>query len=259
MNNQIKLIQGDCLEKMREIPDGAVDMVMADLPYGTTACKWDSVIPLVPLWTEYRRICAPKAALIFTASQPFTTALINSNFEWFKYCWVWEKSRAGDVFNAKNKPLKKHEDIVVFSSGTTANCSPNRMTYNPQGLIDTHRISKNTETVRAFFAPRPSHKEEYIQTSTGYPTSVLKFSNEGKTSHPTQKPVALMEYLIKTYTNPGETVLDNTMGSGTSGVACMNLGRNFIGIEKDPEYFRIASERIAAVTPPKIPDSIVHQ
>ena len=235
---------GDCLEVMKQIPDGSVDMILCDLPYGTTACKWDSVIPFEPLWEQYRRVTKPNAAIVLTASQPFTTALINSNFELFKYCWVWEKSRAGDVFNAKNKPLKKHEDVVVFSAGTTANGSSNRMPYFPQGLVPMHKMVKNHETTRAFFAPRPSHKETYVQEATGYPTSVLKFGNDTG-HHPTQKPVALMEYLVRTYTNEGETVMDNTMGSGTTGVACANAGRRFIGIEMDPGYFKIAEARIS--------------
>lgn len=243
MNDQIKLLNGDCLVEMSQIPDGSVDMVLCDLPYGTTACKWDSVIPFEPLWAHYRRVCKRNAAVVLTASQPFTTVLINSNFAWFKYCWVWEKTRVGDIFNAKNKPLKKHEDVVVFSEGTTANGSDRRMPYYPQGLQPTSKVAKNKETTRAFFAPRPSHRETYEQTATGYPTSVLKFPNDTGL-HPTQKPVALMEYLIRTYTNEGETVMDNTMGSGTTGVAAVKTGRKFIGIERDPEYFRIASERI---------------
>ena len=230
---------------MKLIPDGSVDMIMADLPYGTTACKWDSVIPFAPLWERYRRVCKPNAAIVLTASQPFTTCLINSNFADFKYCWVWEKSISGDVFNAKNKPLKKHEDVCVFSTGTTANCSDRRMPYNPQGLVACQKKGRNKETVRAFFAPRPSHKAEYLQENTNYPTSVLKFNND-RGEHPTQKPVALMEYLIKTYTQEGQTVLDNTMGSGTTGVACQNTGRVFIGIERDPGILATASARIAA-------------
>ena len=237
------LYLGDCLEVMRGLPDGSVDMILCDLPYGTTACAWDAVIPFEPLWNEYRRVVKPRAAIVLTASQPFTTALAASNMNWFKYCWVWEKSRVGDIFNAKNKPLKKHEDILVFSSGTTANGSKNRMPYYPQGLQETHKVAKNNETTRAFFAPRPSHKAEYVQTATGYPTSVLKFQNDTG-HHPTQKPVALMEYLIRTYTNEGELVLDNTMGSGTTGVAALKSGRRFVGIERDEKYFGIACVRI---------------
>lgn len=242
--DNITLYQGDCLEIMPTLASGSVDLVLCDLPYGTTACPWDSVLDLPRVWSEYRRVIHPDSAAVLTASQPFTTALINSAPDLFKYCWVWEKSVSGDVFNAKNKPLKKHEDVCVFSPGTTANKSPRRMRYFPQGLTAIDKTCTNRETVRAFVAPRPSHKATYKQTSTGYPTSVLRFTND-KGFHPTQKPVALMEYLIKTYTNPGDTVLDNCMGSGTTGVAAVNTGRKFIGIEQDPDYFAIAQRRIS--------------
>jgi site-specific DNA-methyltransferase (adenine-specific) len=230
---------------MLKIPDGSVNMVMADLPYGTTACKWDSIIPFEPLWEQYRRVCNRNAAIVLMASQPFTSALVMSNLDWFKYCWVWEKSKAGGIFNAKNMPLKQHEDVVVFSNGTCANGSPNRMSYSPQGLLRVNKIGKNS--IRSGFdtiGNRPSRTGDYTQEFSGYPTSVLKISSEGKTVHPTQKPVALMEYLIKTYTNESEVVLDNTMGSGTTGVACVNTNRNFIGIEMDESYFEIAAKRI---------------
>jgi site-specific DNA-methyltransferase (adenine-specific) len=164
----------------------------------------------------------------------------------FKYCWVWEKTRPGDIFNAKNKPLKSHEDVCVFSQGTTANGSPNKMPYFPQDVGEGGVKTNNPdEQERAFKSKRPSHQANHVTHGSGYPRSVLKVPNPNAGSvHPTQKPVALMEYLIKTYTNPGELVLDNTMGSGTTGVACMNTDRRFIGIERDPDYFRIAEERI---------------
>ena len=242
----IKLILGECLEKMQDIPDGSVDMVMCDLPYGTTACKWDSVIPFEPLWEAYRRVCKKNAAIVLTASQPFTSALVMSNTDMFRYQWVWEKSKAGGIFNAKNMPLKQHEDVLVFSRGTCANCSPNRMPYFPQDLVKVSKVSKNsTRSGIDTIGNRPSRTGAYTQEFSGYPMSVLKIPSEGKTTHPTQKPVALMEYLIRTYTNEGETVLDNTMGSGTTGVACVNTGRSFIGIERDLTYFDIAQERIA--------------
>jgi len=238
---------GDCLERMKEIPDGSVDMVMADLPYGTTACKWDSMIPLGPLWVEYRRVTKIKAATVLTASQPFTSTLVMSNLEQFKYCWVWMKNRPTNYAHAKNKPMKKHEDICVFSRGTTVHASQSgdRMTYNPQGLIPINVTinHKGKCSSDVHFSARPSHGE-HKRTATGYPNTVLGFSTDMLNLHPTAKPVALMEYLIRTYTNPGDTVLDNTMGSGTTGVACINTGRNFIGVERDLEYFIIAQKRI---------------
>ena len=242
----INLMKGDCLERMKEIEDGSVDMILTDPPYGTTACKWDSIIPLEPMWEQLNRIIKPNGAIVMTASQPFTTTLIASNMKMFKYCWVWEKSRSPGHVHAKNKPMKKHEDIVVFSTGTTVHKSQSktRMTYNPQGLTSiTPKIRKKGGSTDAVMGERPSHKDT-IQTETGYPTTILKIKSYGNTVHPTQKPVALMEYLIKTYTNEGETVLDFTMGSGSTGVACKNLNRLFIGIEMDDKYFEIAKERI---------------
>jgi site-specific DNA-methyltransferase (adenine-specific) len=232
---------GDCLQLMKAIPDGSVDMIMCDLPYGTTACSWDSVIPFEPLWAEYRRILAPLGAVVLTAGQPFTSVLAVSNLEWFKYCLVWEKTRALGFMNAKNKPLNKHEDILVFSPGTCANKSQRRMTYNPQDLIPHGKVVSGIKACAADSAGhgfgRPGHKAERVQEFTNYPGSVLKFAGEPKPVHPTQKPVALMEYLILTYTNEGELVLDNCMGSGTT-------GRRFIGMEQNPEYFALAENRI---------------
>lgn len=242
-----KLMKGDCLELMKQIPDGSVDMILCDLPYGTTACPWDSVIPFASLWSEYRRIISSNGAIVLTASQPFSSALTMSAIDLFKYSLVWEKSRATGHVHAKNKPMKKHEDVLVFSPGTTvhASQSSSRMTYNPQGLMrkDIPTIRKNGGSSDAVMSARPSHKD-CIQEFTGYPVSVLVFSSESKTVHPTQKPVALMEYLIRTYTNEGMTVLDNCMGSGTTGAACASTGRNFIGIEMDEKYFEIAKNRV---------------
>ena len=243
-----RLLHGDCLERMQEIDDCSIDMVLADPPYGTTACKWDSIIPLEPMWEQLKRIIKQNGAIVMTASQPFTTTLIASNMDMFKYCWVWEKNRPTNFAHAKNKPMKKHEDILVFSSGTTVHASQsvNRMPYFPQGLsgIQPKKVTKRaSEKTDAFFADRPGHRE-FTREKTGYPHSILSFKTDQLCLHPTAKPVALMEYLIKTYTNEGETVLDFTMGSGTTGVACANLGREFIGIEKDEGYFAIATDRI---------------
>lgn len=241
------LMLGDCLERMAEIPDGSVDMIMADLPYQTTACHWDSLIPFDLLWAHYRRVIRRNGAIVLTSSQPFTTSLIASNMAWFKYCWVWEKTRPGDVFNAKNKPLKTHEDVCVFSSGTTANGSRNRMPYFPQGVTPpTRGISdRNNKRNAAFRGVRPSHTDDYTPQATNYPRSIIRISNSNKGSlHPTQKPVPLFEYLILTYTNEYDVVLDNCSGSFTTGVACINTGRKFIGIEKDASYFEIGRRRI---------------
>ena len=224
-------MQGDCLERMKEIPDGSVDMILTDPPYGTTACKWDSIIPLEPMWEQLKRIIKPNGAIVMTASQPFTTTLISSNMKMFKYCWVWHKSLKVGFQNANRRPLKNHEDIVVF----------NTKTYMPQGL-EVYGKENKRGSVGEFSATVNAQK--YTQKYTNYPCSVLKINSQSKTVHPTQKPVSLMEYLIKTYTNEAETVLDFTMGSGSTGVAAKNLNRKFIGIELDETYFNIASDRI---------------
>jgi len=238
---------GDCLDVMQDIPDGSVDAVICDPPFGTTNCKWDSVIPFEPMWAQLKRIVKPNGAIVLMASQPFTSALVMSNVGMFKYCWVWEKSRPTGHVHSKNKPMKKHEDIAVFSTGTTAHAaqSKTRMRYNPQDLINhvVPILRKNYTESHSVMLARPSHRDTF-QEFGNYPTSVLKIASEGKTVHPTQKPVALMEYLIRTYTNAGETVLDFTMGSGTTGVAAANTARRFIGIEIDADYFAVAQSRI---------------
>jgi len=228
----INLIHGDCLVEMARSPDGSVDMIMCDLPYGTTDCAWDSVIPFEPLWAHYKRIIKPTGVVVLTASQPFTTALIASNMREFKYCWVWEKSAATGHLLAKRRPMKLHEDICIFSFG--------RACYNPQDLLPFNKMTKRGSNGENF---RSSGLENF-QEFTNYPRSIIRCATDTKRVHPTQKPVALMEYLIKTYTNPGDTVLDNCMGSGTTGVACVNTGRKFIGIERDAKYFGVAFGRI---------------
>lgn len=240
----INLMHGDCLEKMKLIPDGSVDMILTDPPYGTTACKWDSIIPLEPMWEQLKRIIKPNGAIVMTASQPFTSVLGASNIKSLKYSWVWKKTRATGHLNAKKMPMKNIEDILVFYG------KPPK--YNPQGLIDCDINQHNSlshsmrgkEVGATSVVTSGIEYKEYKQKSTNYPRQILEFSSEGKTVHPTQKPVALMEYLIKTYTNEGETVLDFTMGSGTTGVAARNLNRSFIGIERDDKYFQIAVNRI---------------
>lgn len=237
------LLLGDCLDRMSEIADGSVDMILADLPYGTTACKWDAVIPFEPLWAHYRRIIKKNSAIVLTASQPFTSKLVMSNPDWFKYSLVWEKSRAGGFWDCKFRPLKAHEDILVFSPGGCANGSKIPMAYYPQGL-EAGRGGWTAKPVSGNSRTGSDRKGQ--RDASNYPRSVLSFSSEVTPNHPTQKPVALMEYLIRTYTSEGETVLDNTMGSGTTGVAAANTGRAFIGIERDPAYFEIARQRIDA-------------
>ena len=244
-------MQGDCLERMKEIPDGSVDMVLADPPYGTTACKWDTVIDLSLMWEQLKRVIKPNGAIVMTASQPFTTSLIASNFKMFKYCWVWEKERPSNFFQAKFAPLNQFEDVCVFSSGGCNNGSKNPMQYNPQGLKKIYKIRGNSNTgggVGIGKGCQALNGKEYKATHSGYPKTLLKYSTEKRGGHPTQKPVALMEYLIRTYTNEGETVLDFTCGSGTTGVACVNTARDFIGIELDQGYFDIAQQRIAEAT-----------
>jgi len=248
----INLMQGDCLEMMKNIPDGSVDMVMTDPPYGTTSLSWDSIIPLEPMWIELNRVIKPHGAIVLFSTQPFTSILVSSNVRDFKYCWVWEKTKAGNFQQAPNSPLKKHEDICVFSNGVVGHKSQTkkRMPYNPQGTIevDIHKQRKKIDDPHGFQRENGVIKG-YSQTVSNYPCSVLKYGSEHNPRHPTQKPVDLMEYLISTYTNEGETVLDFTMGSGTTGVACKNTNRSFIGIELDEKYFKIAKERIEGANP----------
>lgn len=237
--NNVWLMKGDCLERMKEIESGSVDLILTDPPYGTTACKWDSVIPLERMWAELKRIIKPNGAIVMTASQPFTTMLIASNMKMFRYCWVWEKTLFTNFAQVKKQPAKRHEDICVFYQ--------KQPTYNPQmGQGKPYSDKERARSMGVTGDALPS-KKAITNTGTRYPSSVQKFSNGNNGNvHPTQKPVALMEYLIKTYTQEGETVLDFTFGSGTTGVACMNTNRKFIGIEMDDHYFDIGSKRIAS-------------
>ena len=232
----VNLRLGDCLDILPTLSDNSVDMVMVDLPYGTTACKWDSIISLDFLWEHYNRICKDDAAMVFTAAQPFTTTLASSNIDNFRYEWIWEKPQGTNPMNAKVMPLKSHENILVFYRS--------KPTYNPQMWYSTpySSFSSDTSKIGEVYGNQQSKHRDNPEGSR-YPKTILKYKQE-KGLHPTQKPVGLMVYLIKTYTNEGDTVLDNTMGSGTTGVACMNCNRNFIGIESDKKYFDIAKERI---------------
>lgn len=241
--SNLELYQGDCLEVMPTL-DGPVDMILADLPYGTTACKWDTVIPFAPLWEQYKRLIKRNGAIVLFGSQPFTSALVMSNPAMFRYALVWEKSRVGLFAQAPYRFLSTHEDVLVFSHATCAHNSNPRLQYNPQGVLSVSKRCVDKKGGDNAFRPNRQHRGEYTQRATNYPRSILRFASEFNTAHETQKPVALMGYLIRTYTNEGETVLDNTMGSGTTGVACVNTDRNFIGIERDPAYFAIAQKRI---------------
>jgi len=235
-----EVIHGECLEEMKKIADGSIDLVLTDPPYGTTGCKWDTVIPFEPMWEQLKRVTKKNGAIVLFGSQPFTSALVMSNVKMFKYDWVWEKEQAVNVMQIKKRAGKTVENICVFYE--------KQPTYNPQKTTHTGKLVTNK--VKSGFGKLvdSSGKKpfEYKDDGTRYPTQVLKIQSERlkKSFHPTQKPVALMEYLIKTYTNENETVLDFTMGSGTTGVACKNLNRNFIGIELDKDYFETAKKRI---------------
>ena len=238
--DKIEIILGDCLEVMKTIQDKSIDMILCDLPYGTTNCKWDEIIPFNLLWDEYYRISKENAAIVLFSTQPFTTKMISSNINDFRYCLVWDKIRVAGFLNANRMPLKQHEDICVFYKKLP--------TYNPQKYLDKpydktkYNGKELDKNVLGSYTSKSSKNN-----GERFPKSILKFSQNWRRQdqqHPTQKPELLLEWLIKTYTNEGETVLDNTMGSGSTGVACKNTNRNFIGIEKEEKYFNIATERI---------------
>jgi DNA modification methylase len=242
----ITLYHGDCLKEMSKISDGSVDMILADLPYGTTACKWDNVIPFEPLWAHYWRVLKPNGAVVLFGSEPFSSHLRMSQIKYFKYDWVWEKPNGTNFLNASFQPLKNHEIISVFSLGATSfvKGGAKPCAYFPQKTQGSTYKIKAGKKNHEWHSGKNTLLEGYVSESTErMPKTVLRYSTE-KGKHPTQKPVALLEYLIRTYTVEGETVLDNTMGSGSTGVACVNAGRKFIGIEMDDKYFAIAQERI---------------
>lgn len=235
------LLNGDCLEEMSKISDQSIDLILADLPYGTTECDWDEIISMVPMWKEFWRVSKPRAAIILFGNFPFSSFLVNSELKNFRYSLVWKKSRVSRFAQANHRPLNEHEDLLVFSK---AKCSANsrlKMVYNPQGVID---IAPKTSIYKAHSLRKGRSPKTRTTSKTNYPRSILEFASESRPLHPTSKPVALLEYLIKTYTNTGGIVLDPCMGCGPTGVAALNLGRNFIGIEKDPGYFEIAKKRI---------------
>lgn len=240
------LMRGDCLERMKEIPDGSVDMVLTDPPYGTSALKsWDSVIPSSQMWEQLCRITKPEGAIVLFSSQPFTSLLITSNLSMYKYNWVWDKNRGANYLNFKYQPSKVHEDICVFGKMATSYSKNGNMQYYPQMVEGKPYTQKQGRASHSTTRDEKSRNFRATTVSDGrrYPKSIQSFTPETGL-HPTQKPVTLMEYLIKTYTNKGETVLDFTMGSGTTGVACQNLSRSFIGIELDQNYYQVARDRI---------------
>ena len=237
-----KILQGDCLEVMPNIPDKSIDMILCDLPYGTTACKWDTIIPFEPLWKEYKRIIKDNGAIVLFGSEPFSSYLRLSNIKDYKYDWIWNKRKAGNIFLAKYQPMKIHEIISVFNSN---------IFYPIKTPRDKIKTSKNYGTGESMGGNKEKENKIYIYTDKN-PVSIIDISNASQKGklHPTQKPVALFEYLIKTYTNKGDLVLDNCAGSGTTGVACKNLGRDFILIEKEKKYYEIAKKRINVTSEP---------
>lgn len=240
--SKIELWQGDCLTEMDKIKDQSIDMVLADVPYGTTACKWDTIIPFEPMWDHLKRVTKKNGAIVLFGSQPFTSALVMSNPKMFKYEWVWNKITGRGHLVAKHRPMAQHENVLVFGDG--------KIKYNPQMvLMDKPQRGYSSDgnmgdSRTSIMGGKTTKQREVIIRTHKYPKTIITQGVDGNYLHPTQKPVALMEYLIKTYTNEGETVLDFTMGSGTTGVACKNLNRNFIGIELDKEYYEIAKKRI---------------
>lgn len=238
-NTAPQLHQGDCLDIMRTLANASVDLVLADLPYGTTQNAWDSIIPLGPLWAEYRRVC--RGAIVLTAQTPFDKVLGASNLDMLRYEWVWEKTQATGHLNAKKAPLKAHENVLVFYERPP--------TYNPQMTHGHVRKAARADRVANASTNYGTQRGTNIYDSTSrYPRSVLRYPKDNRLQaiHPTQKPVALLEYLIRTYTNPGDTVLDNCFGSGATGVACAQTGRAFIGMELDPTYYARGRNRVLA-------------
>jgi len=239
----MRLIHDDCLNAMRGLSDGSVDAVIADPPYGTTACKWDSVIPFAPMWEQLRRVTKLNAAIVLFAAQPFTSALVMSNPKEYRHEWIWAKPQGTNPLNARVMPLKAHESVCVFGAGTPA--------YYPQmGVGKPYKgfMAQDDAAIGEVYGGlRSVHREN---AGTRYPVTLLPFAQQRRGDHPTQKPVDLLAYLIRTYTNPGETVLDFCMGSGTTGVACIQEDRRFIGIEQDSTYYEISQRRIAAAQPP---------
>ena len=264
ITDDLQLYYGDCIEKMSLIPDDSIDLILCDLPYGSTKCKWDTVIDIPALWAHYKRIIKkPSGVILLFGQQPFTSMLVSSNYKWFKYNLIWKKNKTTQYLLANYRPMKCTEDICVFSQGGAAAASRHKgnMTYNPQGLVAVNIKKKNSEKRIGKMLNQAHHlgpnnklisNQEYSQKFTNYPNELIEFNIESDTIHETQKPVLLIEHLIKTYSNEGDCVLDNTMGSGTTGIGCINTNRKFIGIELEEKYFKLSKYRIQNVTPPLI-------
>jgi site-specific DNA-methyltransferase (adenine-specific) len=256
LNENVLLYMGDCLEKMKLIPDDSVHLILCDLPYGTTKCKWDTIIDLDELWKQYMRVLIkPTGVVVLFGQQPFTSRLISSNYKWYKYNFIWKKNKTTQFLLANYRPMKCTEDICVFSPGGAAAASRHKgnMTYNPQGLVPVEIKKKNSQKRIGKMLNQAHHlgpnnkligDSEYTQKFTNYPIELIEFDIESTTIHETQKPVKLIEYLIQTYSNEGNMVLDNTMGSGTTGVGCVNTNRKFIGIEIEKKYFDLSCDRL---------------
>lgn len=241
----------DCLEGMKQIPDGSVDMILCDLPYGTTACKWDTVIPFEPLWEQYTRVIKEHGAIVLFANEPFASKLRMSNLEKYRYDWIWEKENGTNFATVKYQPFRKTERILVFGDFATSYNKSKPKNYNPQFSQGEKYSVKRKGKQREQLHVGANKATEFVNDGFRYPTDIIRFNavKKGTYLHPTQKPVSLLEYLVKTYTNPGEVVLDNCMGSGTTAVACIRTGRNYIGFELDERYHAIALQRIAAEPP----------
>lgn len=245
----MKLFNENCLEGMKRIPDGSIDAIICDPPYSVTEFHWDKRLDFAEMWKQFRRVIRERRAIVLFGQEPFASQLRLSAPDLYRYDWIWRKSRVSNFMNARNAPLRTFENIMVFSNGTTANHNSKQMLYKPQGLKPCGKKSKSSSFFVHHFGRVKDNREnyvprEYVQEFTNYPQSILEFKSPSRPVHPTQKPIDLLEYLIKTYTNEGETVLDATMGSGSTGVACVNTGRNFIGFELEKKFFDIARERI---------------
>jgi site-specific DNA-methyltransferase (adenine-specific) len=238
------IYHADCFEIFPKIESQSVQLILCDLPYNTTQCSWDCILPLDKLWQEYERIIKPNGAIVLTAAQPFTSELVMSNKKLFKYEWIWRKTKAQHFAQAPYRPMTNHESVLVFSFGGTAKNANNRMKYNPQGIVKCNITCKGKKATHSEHRSRLTDQDDYVQEYTNYPKTVIDFANEGKTIHPTQKPLSLFEYIIETYTDADDLVLDNCAGSFTTAVACINTDRRYICIEKEQRYFELGKERI---------------